>query len=191
MTTRMSWPSAASAFGSAPTTSPRPPVFAKGATSAEIVSMRSGGMDRRFYPRLRGILRRRGNRLSSLLELGVDHLGERGKRLSAVQEVSVDEERRSPGDAELSRLRDVRLDLRLELRVVHRLGELRDIEIQILRVLDEVVTRELLLVGEELVVVLPELPLLVRGHGGQRRRHRVLMERQRHVLPDDPDRIAV
>src|SRR4029077_4413487 len=97
------------------------------------------------------------------LELLVDHRLERLRGLGAPQLRTVDGEGGGAGGSERRAFLGVRVDLVLELPRVERLLELAHVEAELLRVLLEGGAVEGLLVGEQLVVVGPELPLLVRG----------------------------
>ena len=124
-------------------------------------------------------------------QFGVNQLGEFLERLRPRHEAPVDEEGGRPGDAQGLSLGDVGVDHRFASSRVEGLLETLNIEPQLPRVLQEGVALELLLVGEYLIVELPELPLLMRGHRGGGRERRLLMKIERVVLPDDTDLIAV
>src|SRR5207247_7995863 len=124
-------------------------------------------------------------------QLGIDHAGELFERLRSRQEAPVDEKAGRPGDAQRFCFGDVRIDRALDAGRIESRLELLCIQAKLPRVLNEEGARQLLLIREELVVILPELPLLEGGDRGHRRRHRVLMEIKRIVLEDDPHRVAV
>ena len=79
----------------------------------------------------------------------------------------------------------------LPVAAVERRLELAHVEAELLRVLLEVGALEVLLVGEQLVVHLPELPLRLGRDRRLGRQRRVRVERQRVVAEDDPDLLAV
>ena len=134
-----------------------------------------------------GLGRALGDQRLGALELVVDLGLERLERLRAREELAVDEERRRPARADLAARGRVRLDLRLALLRVERRLELAHVQAQLLRVLLVGGAVHRLLVGEDLVVHLPELALLARGARRDRRRHGVRVERQRQVAPGDAD----
>ncbi len=107
-------------------------------------------------------LRRGGYRQALLLELFVDHLGEGLERLGAVEEPAVDEKSRRAGDSQGLGFRRVRVDDLLVVDVQELLLELGDVEPDVPGVALEGVELEVLLLGEKLVVELPELTLLGR-----------------------------
>ena len=116
-----------------------------------------------------------------LAELLVDRLLEHLDRLRAVERPAVDEEGRRPGDAEAARVvRVAREAIRARPAVEVGLPP-RDVEPELRRVPVERRAIELGVVRVELVVHLPELPLLARRLGGQRRGHGVVVKRQRVV----------
>ncbi len=134
-----------------------------------------------------GLGRPLGDQRLGALELLVDLGLERLERLRARQELAVDEEGRRAARADLATGRRVGLDLGLALLRVERRLELAHVEAQLLRVL--LVGRAVhgLLVGEDLVVHLPELPLLAGGARRDGGRHGVGVEGQRQVAPGDAD----
>ncbi len=130
--------------------------------------------------------RPRGDQLVGALELVVDDLLELLVRLRALHVAPVDVEVRRPLHADLLTGGQVGVDLRLAGVRVERQLELVHVEPDLLRVLVEIGPLQVLLVGEHLVVHLPELPLRLGGDrrlGGQRR---VGVERQGVVAEVDP-----
>jgi hypothetical protein len=65
------------------------------------------------------------------------------------------------------------------------------IEVQLPRVLQQVLPLDFRLILKKLVVVFPELPLVISGDGRDGRQRRVLMKVERKMFPDDPDVVAV
>ena len=124
-------------------------------------------------------------------QLVVDDPLERLERLSAAEHPTVDEERRCPVDPGFVAGADVRLDERDVLVRVHARVEARGIEAQVHRVLFEVVDAEPLLVGEQPIVVRPELALLVGALARLGCRPGVRMVGERILAVDEPDPIAV
>src|SRR5207249_2128685 len=121
----------------------------------------------------------------------VDDPLERLEGLRPREETPVDEEGRSARDAEL-----------LALLLVHRDGLLRFprleagverllVQSEVFGVLLELILAEGLLVGEELVVVLPELSLLPRALRRLRRPLRERVHGQREVAVHDADPVTV
>src|SRR5205823_2266994 len=96
-----------------------------------------------------------------------------------------EEGRRADRTADRVAILRLLLDLLLVLAGVECRLELRHVEADLLRILLERRTVEGLLVGEELIVHLPELALLARGHRSLRGRHGLVVEGERIVLPDD------
>jgi len=119
------------------------------------------------------------------LAISLDDRVELLVRHRAAQRPAVDEEARGAARAEAGRHLLILLDLPLETCPVEGRLELVHVELQLLRVLLEALALERLLVGEELVVHLPELPLLAGGQGGLGGERRVLVEGQRVVLEDE------
>ena len=102
-------------------------------------------------------------------------------RHGARDRAAVDEEVRRALHADLSAERHVGVDAALVRRRVERGLELAHVEAELPRVLLEVRALDVLLVGEELVVHLPELPLLLRGERRLGRERRVGVEGERVV----------
>jgi hypothetical protein len=92
----------------------------------------------------------------------VDDRREGFERHGAGDQPSVDKKGRSRFDAERRRFRHVLLHLDFECRIVPIFIESREVQSQLLRVSPQVVSRELLLIGEEPVVILPEFSLVPR-----------------------------
>src|SRR5690606_13575958 len=105
---------------------------------------------------------------------------------------SVDEDRRRGFHAQACADAHLFLYAIAILRGIHTGGKPGRIEARIGRVLLEELHIQRLLIGEQAVVVLPELALLARTLSGLRRPERLRMDRrQRKVLPDDADAVAV
>ena len=124
-------------------------------------------------------------------DLVVDDLLELLVRLRALDVAAVEVEVRRPLHADLRAERQVGVDAALAGAAVERGLELAHVEAELPRVLLEVGALDVLLVGEQLVVHLPELALRLgrqRGLGGQRR---VGVERQRVVAEEEPDLVRV
>ena len=121
----------------------------------------------------------------SRLQLAIDLRLERFERLRPRQEFPVDEERRRAARADLPALIAVGLDVLLELFTVERGLESAHVQPQLRRVLFQAGPVDIRLVGEQLVVHLPELSLLAGGAGRVGGGHRVGVKRQRQVLPSD------
>src|SRR5215217_5166367 len=128
---------------------------------------------------------------AGFLQLLIDDALEGVQRLGAHERPAVDEERRGAAGAQAGALGGVRVDLRRELVLVQRGLELADVQVQLLRVLLQGRAVQRALVGEELVVHLPELALLVRGQRGGRGGLGVGMHGQRLVLEGDLHLAAV
>ncbi len=62
---------------------------------------------------------------------------------------------------------------------------------QLLRVLDQMLSLNLRLILEELVVILPEFSLVLRRERSQRRQRRILMKVEWEVFPNDANVVAV
>ena len=90
-----------------------------------------------------------------------------------------------PPHAEVVAHLHVGLDRRLGLGIVDGGLELGHVEADLAGVLLEIGRGQRLLVGEQLVVHLPELALLGRGHGGDGGGHGVVVEGQRVVAEGD------
>src|SRR5258706_11112220 len=105
-------------------------------------------------------------KLLLLLQLLIDHRGERLERHRAGDLAPVDEERRRAHPAAGQRVGGlhVAVDRRLELARVEIRLELLDVEADLLGVLLQVGAVQRLLVAEQLVVHLPELALLPHRH---------------------------
>jgi len=69
--------------------------------------------------------------------------------------------------------------------------ESTDVEVQLSRVLHQVLPLDFRLIFEKLVMVFPELPLVLGGDRCDRRQRRVLVKVERKMFPDDPDVVAV
>ena len=77
------------------------------------------------------------------------------------QEAAVDEEPWSPCHTQPGRLRNIGVNTLLDRRRIHVGLELLDIKIQAACIFDELRFRQLALIGEDQVVHLPELPLIL------------------------------
>src|SRR3954467_12976296 len=102
-------------------------------------------------------------RLTLLLQLPIHRLLDLLERLGAIDEDAVDEKGGRPVHAGGAPGLQILLHHRLLLTAVEALVELRPVHAQRLRVALQVVDRELALVGEHLVVQLPELALVLRA----------------------------
>ena len=96
-------------------------------------------------------------------ELLVDDRLERLERLRAAEKATVDEEGRCAGDTDLRSFGQVGADVVLEGAAVETGVELLGVEAESDGVLLVVVDRQGALVGEQQVMELPELPLVVRA----------------------------
>ncbi len=124
-------------------------------------------------------------------DLVVDDLLELIVRLGPLHVAPVDVEIRRPLHANLLAGRQVGVDARLARMRVERGLELVHVEPNLLGVLLEACPVQRLLVGEHLVVHLPELPLRLGGDGGLGGQRRVVVERQRVVTEEEPDLLGV
>src|SRR4029079_2541797 len=106
---------------------------------------------------------------------------ERLERLRAREELAVDEERRRATRADLPTRGRVGLDAFLALLRVEGRLELAHVEAQLTGVLLVGLAVHVLLIREDLVVHLPELPLLAGGSRRDGGRHRVRVEGQRQI----------
>src|SRR6185436_2238634 len=128
-----------------------------------------------------------GGDVALLGQLLVDDLLEDLVRVSPADLAAVDEGGGRAVHVHGRALLHVGGDLRLVLVAVQRRLELGHVEAQLLGVLLQAGAVELLLVGEQLVVHLPELALLAGGPGGAGGGLGVLVEGERVVLPGDAD----
>src|SRR3982751_1872641 len=124
--------------------------------------------------------------LALLLQLPLDGLLDLLERLGAVDEHAVDEESGSAVHAGRAAGLQILLHQRLLLPAVQALVEPGAVEAQLLGVALQVVDAELALVGEHLVVQLPELALVLRARTSLRRLLREGMEVERIVPEDQP-----
>src|SRR5690606_37565263 len=129
--------------------------------------------------------------LVGALELLVDHALEGLEGLRTGDEATVDEEGRGAASAHPVGVGGVAVDVVAVLARVERGPELLHVEADLLGPLLVVLTGELPLVGEELVVHLPELALLVGRHRRLGRGLGVAVEAQRQVPEDEAHVVAV
>ncbi len=127
-----------------------------------------------------------GDQLVGALELVVDDLLELLVRLRALNVAPVDVEVRRPLHADLLTGSQVGVDLRFADVRVERHLELAHVEPDLLRVLVEIGPLQVVLVGEHLVVHLPELPLRLGGDGRLGGQRRLGVERQRVMAEVEP-----
>ena len=128
-----------------------------------------------------------GEQLVGARELVVDDPLELLVGLRALDVAAVDEEVGRPRHADLAGERQIGVDASLAGVAVQRGVELGEVEPELLRVPIQAGAIQALLVREQLVVHLPELPLRLGRHrrlGGQ---GGVGVERQRVVAEEDPD----
>src|SRR4051812_26378976 len=124
----------------------------------------------------------------SVLLRELDHLVKGRERLSAAHEVTIDGKRRRAAHARLGPDFGVLVDELLVLVAIEGRLELAHVDpTELLGILLEIGTLDRLLIGEQLVVILPErlvaalLEDFTRGLGRERS---ILVERERHVAPD-------
>src|SRR5690606_38875316 len=111
--------------------------------------------------------------------------------LCADELAAVDQEARRAGDTKRFALGHVVIDGLGVLAAVERGPELRHVQAELLSVLLEVRTLNRLLVGEEQVVVLPELALLVCRQRGLTSEGSVLVEVERELRERDADVVRI
>jgi len=99
----------------------------------------------------------------------------------------VDEESRGAAYAGGAALGDVGVHGRAEAAVVEAAGEGHAVEADLDGVLYELLAREARLVGEETVMVRPELAEGARAAGGFGRGPRAFVRGEREILEDEPD----
>src|SRR5262245_65145237 len=130
------------------------------------------------------------SRLRRPRQLVVNDLFELLERLRARDHATVDEERRRARHADARRVGHVLVDVGLELLLVEALVELGLIEPDLAR---QLLQRGVAQVGgrEQLVVVLPELPLGGGARGGLRGGPRGGVELERIVAVDEANLVAV
>ena len=142
-----------------------------------------------------GVERRPGDAGGQLLvgpgQLLVDERLEAGQGLGAHQQPPVEEEARRPVDRELLGQLDVGVHPGPDLGALQGGLPARDVEPDLRRVFLQRGRVQRLLVGEHLVVHLPEPGLLPGRLCGERRRQRPIVEGQRPVLENDAQVVAV
>src|SRR5262245_5794943 len=130
------------------------------------------------------------SRLRRARQLLVDDFLELVEGLGPGDHAAVDEECRRSGHPDAGCVRDVLVDVGLELLVLEALVELRLVEPQLAGECLQPLLAEIGL-RPQLVVVLPELPLRARARRGLGGRPRVRMELEREVAVDEADLVAV
>src|SRR5262245_39814178 len=125
-----------------------------------------------------------------LRERGVDHRVELLRGLRAREQHAVHDESRRAGDADRARGLEVRFDLVLEAPLLDAGPEALGVEPRLARVAQQVLLPERLVVLEQLVVIGPELPLLVRAGGSLGRSARVWMDAVERQMAVDQAHLA-
>src|SRR5215510_12642087 len=128
---------------------------------------------------------------SNSIELTIDDRLELLERSRPDEALSIDEEGRCPGDAQGAPELGILDDPGAGLRVSRGALESGRIEPELLGPSLVVLGRKRLLVGQELVVHLPELPLFASSFRSQGGRQGIGMHREWLMLPDDPQLVLV
>lgn len=129
--------------------------------------------------------------LGFLLEFGIDRALEVLEGLSTREKSTVDEEGWSSRHSQFLSLAHVFVDPFLHFRGCGVLLELIQVESKFLRVTLEGRRSQIALAREDLVMHLPELALPMRGFGRRVSSGRLRMNREGHVLEDEPNLASV
>ena len=101
------------------------------------------------------------------------------------------EQRFNAGVGTLDPADNTALDDLVALQGAECLLELVHVELQLTRVLQQVLPLDFRLIFEQLVVILPEFPLLVRCQCSDSGERRVLVKVERKIFPDNADVVPV